>query len=132
MIRDGPCELPRSCPTANCSSSTTRCPSLARWYAAAQPITPPPTISTSAVWSLIRAPLSKPQTRDSRHEIRYFRLSPLLSCLCSRFSLVARHTDFGGWGWLGGGSPSKPPPSNSPWLPLDYRQKYQQGIGANA
>ncbi len=45
MIRAAPCELPRSCPSANCSIRTTGSPRRARWYAAAEPIAPAPMIT---------------------------------------------------------------------------------------
>ncbi len=47
MMRERSWELPRACPSSNCSSPSTRAPRLADQYAAALPMTPRPKTATS-------------------------------------------------------------------------------------
>src|SRR4051795_3027708 len=46
-MRAVPCEAPSVCPGPNCSNSTTSTPRRASAHAVAEPITPPPTTTTS-------------------------------------------------------------------------------------
>src|SRR5262249_10638555 len=70
-----PCELPRSCPTANCSNPSTRRPRRASAPAAAAPMPPTPTTITSYVPSLIAGAPECPRTSPAGrvHPVNAFR-----------------------------------------------------------
>src|SRR5262249_7718688 len=63
MMREWPCELPRSCPPGKRSIPTTRRPRRARWHRAALPTPPVPTTRMSA-WMGMSSPLLQLANED--------------------------------------------------------------------